>query len=389
MENISLEKEFIEVIEDTIIFLRKKGYEKVVELPYVKGKIFSVINDFSFFFGKKDSIFKSSFLFFIRRWLFNDKDLILLCDFFIHNKKKMYSKVCSLLGEHNVENMLKLDILSKDFDESGKSLLKSQIRIIPFNNEYFISDPFDRAIRDFVWIGSDSIVLAERLKCLNQKGKVAVDIGSGSGIQAITLSNDPHTKVIAIDINEKGLKYGKINAIINKKTNMDFVKSDMLSAFRCGIDTIVSNPPFIFLPSSEKEINRDGYGGTFGLEKIIYILKKIPQYLNPGGKAILLTVSPVISGKDILIGEIKKLFNDNNYVINYEVIDYVYMEEYRSFYESENISYFVQGILEISNEANSNDVQIFIKDISKIKKLLSFIKIAGSKVFHRNYVNAA
>lgn len=388
MDNIPLEKELIEAIRDTVIFLKGRSYSKVLELPYVKGNLFSIVNDVDFFLGKKDSIFKSSFLYNLRRWLFNNKELIILYDFFIHNKKETYLNICFIIGEDRVKRLLSLNILSKEFDRYGNSLLRSKIRVIPFNGEYFISDSFDRTISDFVWIGIDSIFLASKLKCLNNKGKWAIDIGSGSGIQAITLSNDSKVKVIAIDINEKGLRYGKINAIINNKTNIHFVKSDMLSAIKGSMDTIVSNPPFIFLPDTEKLTNRDGYGGLFGIEKIIYILEKIPQYLNPEGRAVLLTLSPVISGKDILMEEIKRLF-DKNYVIDYEIIDYIYMNEFRNLYDSKNISYFIQGILKISNNGNSCAAQISVKDISKIKKLLSFIKIAGKKAFHEKYVHTA
>jgi precorrin-6B methylase 2 len=388
MDNVVIEKEFIEAIKDIVIILKERDYSKIAELPYVKGGIFSIINDFTFLFGRRDSIFESSLFYNLRRWSFNNKDIVILNDFFIHNKTEKRSIICSILGEDKVNNFLNLNIMSEVLDERGNSLLRSQIRIIPFNGEYFISDPFDRAISDFVWIGKDSILLANRLKNMASNGKFVVDIGSGSGIQAIILSNNSDSKVIAVDINEKCLRYGKVNAIINRKTNVHFVKSDMLSAIKCRLDTIVSNPPFIFLPSDEEKTNRDGYGGVFGIEKTIRILENMPQHLNAGGKAILLTLSPVISGKNLLIEEVKKILS-NGYIVCYEIIDYVYMKEYRNFYDSKKISYFVQGILEVSKEKNPCAVQMTIKDISRIKKLLSFIKIAGTKVFYKNYVDAA
>jgi len=383
MDTVPFEKEFIRAIEDTVEFLREKDYLKIIQLPYIKGNIFSIINDFSFFIKRKDSLFKSSFLYHFRRWLFNNKDLVILYDFFILNKKETYLKISSILGEERTKNLLKLNILSQDLDGRQDALLRSQVRIIPFNGKYFVSDPLDRTIPDFVWIGSDSFLLAARLKDLNCRGKLVIDIGSGSGIQAITLATDLDTKIIAIDINEKGLRYSKLNAIVNKKDNMYFIKSDMLSAIRGGIDTIISNPPFIFLPPSEKTVNRDGYGGVFGLEKIIYILQNLPQYLKPGGKAILLTLSPVISDKDILMEEVKKLFSEN-YAIEYKIIDYVYNGRLKNFYDSENISYFIQGILEISKKENHCAVRISVRDIPRIKKLFSFVKIMGRKNFCKN-----
>jgi len=388
MDSIPLEKEFIGAIEDIVRFLRGKDYSRVVQLPYKKGNIFSVINDLGFFLGRKEAMFKSSFLYRLRRWLFSDKELMVLCDFFMQNKKASYSRVSSFLGDEKVRDLLKLNILTAESQKDGNTLLKSQVRIIPFNGEYFVCDPLDRRIPDFVWIGSDSILLAERLKRLNCDGKLAIDIGSGSGIQAIALSTGPNTRVIAIDINEKGLRYAKLNAIINKKPNIRFVRSDMLSAIRGRIDTIVSNPPFVFLPPSEETVNRDGYGGAYGIEKTIYILERIPQYLNPGGKAVLLTLSPVISGKNILMEEVKRIF-DGNYAIDYEIIDYVYMSGLKKLYDSENISYFIQGILKVlKNGAGGHAVQISAQDIPRIKKMLSFIKIIGKKTFAKNHADA-
>lgn len=383
-----MEKDFVCAIEGVVGFLKEKGYSKAVQLPYKKGNIFSVINDLGFFLGRREGIFKSSFLYRFRRWLFDDKELVVLYDFFMLNKKTSHSTISSFLGEEKVRGLLKLNIITADPHKNGNTLLKSQVRIIPFNGEYFICDPFDRRIPDFVWIGSDSILLADRLKRLNCDSKLAVDIGSGSGIQAIALSTCRSTKVIAVDINEKGLRYAKLNAIINKRTNIGFVRSNMLSAIRGGIDTIVSNPPFIFLPPGEEIVNRDGYGGKFGLEKVIYILKRIPQYLNTQGNAFILTLSPVICGKNIMMEEVKKIF-DGNYAVDYEIIDYVYMGELKEFYDSENISYFIQGILKISKgAAGGKAVRISVKDIPKIKKLLSFIKIMANKVSRKKYAYA-
>jgi methylase of polypeptide subunit release factors len=161
----------------------------------------------------------------------------------------------------------------------------------------------------------------------------------------------------------------------------------MLSAIKSGIDVIVSNPPFVFLPPSQQSVNRDGYGGVFGLEKITYILERLQEYLNPGGRAVILTLSPVINGKDILKEELKKLL-DKNYVIDYRIVDYVYNSEFKFFYDSKNISYFIQAILEISKNGNSGAGKIAVQDIPAVKKSFSFVKIIGKKLFAKNYVNA-
>lgn len=388
MDRVPVDKEFTEAIEEIIGYLRKRGYERITGLPYVKGNIFSVVNDIKFFVGKNGGLFKSSFLYALRRRVFGNMALVALFDFFILNRKIEYSKISAALGEDIVRKSLNLGILSEGYDKSGNRLLESGVRIVPFDGEYFICDPSDRAIPDFVWIGSDSLLLAERLRNLDWEGRLAVDIGSGTGIQAIALSARPGARVIAVDINEKGLRYGKLNSMINKKSNINFVRSDMFSAIRGGIDIIVSNPPFVFLPPEQKMANRDGYGGDLGLEKIIYMLEKLPEYLNPAGTAVILTLSPVVRGRDILLERVRKILS-KNYVIDYEIVDLAYINRYKSLYEAEGISYFIQGILKITKDELLSVSRISIKDMPKARKLVSFIKVAFKRSFNKDHVHAS
>ncbi len=85
-----------------------------------------------------------------------------------------------------------------------------------------------------------------------------LDIGTGSGAIAITLAlENPILEVTASDISEAALDIARHNAAFLKASNVQFVRSDVFSAFQpysgsnteskstAEFDLIVSNPPYI------------------------------------------------------------------------------------------------------------------------------------------------
>ncbi len=117
-----------------------------------------------------------------------------------------------------------------------------------------------------------------------------VDIGTGSGCIAVTLSKEEHNMTVyASDISDKALEVAKKN---NEKLggNVSFRQGDLLKPFQgMKFDIIVSNPPYI--PSSEDvekivllhEPNIALFGGDTGLIFYERILKDALNYLKPNG----------------------------------------------------------------------------------------------------------
>jgi release factor glutamine methyltransferase len=83
---------------------------------------------------------------------------------------------------------------------------------------------------------------------------VMVDIGTGSGCIAISLSLELHSKIFATDVSEDALNLAKQNNHI-LEADVTFLKHDILNEEFpfSNVDLVVSNPPYI-VPSEESEM---------------------------------------------------------------------------------------------------------------------------------------
>lgn len=124
----------------------------------------------------------------------------------------------------------------------------------------------------------DSYLLLEQVKKY-AKG-VVLDLGTGSGIQAIEASKKKDVKkVIAADVQKDVVEYLK-NKIKNKK--ITFKQSNLFSSIKkMKFDAIIFNPPY--LPSDLKVRDITIEGGKKGYEIIERFLSKVNSYLKKGG----------------------------------------------------------------------------------------------------------
>lgn len=122
-----------------------------------------------------------------------------------------------------------------------------------------------------------------------------LDIGTGSGIIAITLAHElPKARVTALDISSLALSLAHQNAQHNQVGNrVHFVQSDLFSALKAeqSFDAIVSNPPYIrahHIERLEPEVqDHDPHlaldGGKDGLKFYRKIIPNSLAHLKPHG----------------------------------------------------------------------------------------------------------
>ena len=124
----------------------------------------------------------------------------------------------------------------------------------------------------------DTIFFANHIQ--NEKGKYALDIGTGSGYLAKVLSPN-FDLVVATDINQNALKKARLlieNCICCDSTNALSVKFDL----------VICNMPY--LPSDKiTDVAVDGLDG--GILIPLKILKSAKNVTKKGGKLLFLTSS--------------------------------------------------------------------------------------------------
>lgn len=145
----------------------------------------------------------------------------------------------------------------------------------------------------------DSYLLQEQVKkyCKNRK---VLDIGTGSGIQAMTALNYGAKEVLAVDINPECVNLAKTNGL-------NCIKSDLFSNINDSFDLIIFNPPY--LPEDKREPKDSALattGGKKGNEILIKFLKQAKNYLNKNG-IILIVVSTLTPDFKIKGYKYKKL----------------------------------------------------------------------------------
>ena len=185
-------------------------------------------------------------------------------------------------------------------DHSG---LRSTVRFSTANDQIFVHSAFPTTDGDAVFFGPDTYRYLSLLRELAPRARRAVDVGSGSGAGGIAIASSCQSMILA-DINERALRYAHVNAAINRTSNVEIRRSDVLSAIDDPIDLVISNPPYLI--DDEARLYRDGHG-TFGEGLSVEITRQALDRLSPGGRLILYTATAVVDGTDTFWNAVQPL----------------------------------------------------------------------------------
>jgi release factor glutamine methyltransferase len=130
---------------------------------------------------------------------------------------------------------------------------------------------------------------------LGRASGIVIDIGTGSGAIAVTLSLELKRKVIATDLSSEALVVAKANAA-KLGADVEFIEGDLLKCVADGVaDMVVSNPPYVALADRatlQREV-RDWepslalFGGAAGLCVYERLIPEAWRVLKPGGALAL------------------------------------------------------------------------------------------------------
>lgn len=152
----------------------------------------------------------------------------------------------------------------------------------------------------------DSYLLEKQVK-IYSKNKSVLDIGTGSGIQALAALFSGAKEVTASDIDKESIDNLK-KLIEHKNLNIKIIKSNLFTNIKSKSDLIIFNPPY--LPEDEDNLEDDESkrattGGKRGDEIIISFLNQSKSYLNKNGIILLLLSS--LTPKDKILKLLSKL----------------------------------------------------------------------------------
>jgi SAM-dependent methyltransferase len=124
--------------------------------------------------------------------------------------------------------------------------------------------------------------------------RTALDIGTGSGVQAIWAAQHCE-RVVAVDVNPRALNLAAFNARLNEVANIEFREGSLFEPVAGELfDLVLCNAPYVVSPD-QRYAFRDGGAYADGFSE--HLVREAPKYLEEGGFAHLL-VSWIVRGDD-------------------------------------------------------------------------------------------
>jgi methylase of polypeptide subunit release factors len=197
------------------------------------------------------------------------------------------------------------------------SLLRSSVRFSTCGPLLFVHSAYPTTGADAVFFGPDTYRYLALLRRLAPVASRGVDVGCGSGAGGLAIAAGC-AQVMLTDINERALRFARINAAINGIENATVAKSDVLSDVEGPIDLVISNPPYLIDDLSRTY--RDG-GGRFGEALSVEIVRQALDRLAYGGRLILYTAAVIADGHDTFHEAIEPMLRSKSLRTRYEELD--------------------------------------------------------------------
>lgn len=193
-------------------------------------------------------------------------------------------------------------VMGKRLDKSKLNLVKEKAQLraqtrMPIQQilgfAYFMRDKFKVSKDTLIPRDETEILARTAIDIINQNDlKSALDIGTGTGILACSISKHTLSKATALDVSENALKIAEENIKnLGLSEKVKTIKSNLFENVSEKYDLIVSNPPYIPLSEKatiQKEVSFDPdlalyTSDTNGLEFYEKITMDAKNHLNKNG----------------------------------------------------------------------------------------------------------
>jgi SAM-dependent methyltransferase len=174
--------------------------------------------------------------------------------------------------------------------EKNGDFLKSSFCLFPCYGKYIVTDQAAKntAINQVMWLWGESFILGGFVKRISRRR--AIDLGTGSGIHAI-LASDHCARVVGADVSSRAIAFSKFNAVLNEKSNIDFVLSDLLDSIDGTCDLLLANVPYA--PDTAAKAGDNFWsGGIDGTDLLQRVVEALPARLDGDGTAHINSLYP-------------------------------------------------------------------------------------------------
>jgi methyltransferase family protein len=164
---------------------------------------------------------------------------------------------------------------------SAGGLVTPRVRLVPHDDVLIVSDIPDQAEdqHDHVaGIHNPSVTLAHLT--IRRPVETALDLGTGSGIQAI-LAARHSARVVATDLSERALNFATFNALLNGAEGIEFRAGSFFAPVdgeRFGL--LTCNPPYVISPETAYLFRDSGLAGDTVSQELV---RDAPAVLSDGG----------------------------------------------------------------------------------------------------------
>ena len=204
----------------------------------------------------------------------------------------------------------------------------SNVRFSTIDGQMFIHSAFPTEQADAVFFGPDTYrfvrFIRQFLGSTDRRGAGGpsriLDMGAGTGAGGLQAAEFVARSplVVLADVNQRALRFCKVNAALNSFENVEIVESDLFASIDGDFDLILSNPPYLIDPMARTY--RHG-GGELGFELSLRIAEEGVSRLAPGGRLVLYTGSAIVDGVDLFHDALCSRLGSRGVEFHYEEID--------------------------------------------------------------------
>ncbi|MEA2904967.1 MAG: hypothetical protein QOI12_2354 [Alphaproteobacteria bacterium] len=208
------------------------------------------------------------------------------------------------------------------------SAYRSSVRFSTLGDQLFAHSAFPTEQSDAVFFGPDTYrfarLIRQSLGTMKRRSREPfriLDMGAGSGaggLHAAALAAGMRPTVTLADINQRALRFSRINAVLNEVQEVEIIESDLFANIEGRFDLIVANPPYLVDPLAR--LYRQG-GGELGFELSVRIAEQGISHLAFGGRLVLYTGSAIIDGIDVFHQTLSSRLAGRGIRFAYEEID--------------------------------------------------------------------